>query len=332
MSVLTPYSINHLWLHDLTMAVLGIDLGGTKLASAVFSEQGALLSKEIVALGVRQGAEVGALITAQLKKHLADRKDLQSIGVSVPGICRSKTGTVWAPNIAGWDNYPLQQELQREAGTIPVIMDSDRACYILGERWQGNARGCKDAIFLAIGTGIGAGIIVNGTILRGAHDIAGAVGWMALDRPYLDVYTSCGCLEYHASGEGIAKVARKMLQEKPEYQGLLSHKASETMTAHDVFKAYEQKDTLATAVMQQCVAFWGMAVANLVSIFNPEKILFGGGVFGPGVQFLEAIRQEACQWAQPISMAQVSLEKSQLEGDAGLYGAGYLALQHQYPV
>lgn len=312
------------------MAVLGIDLGGTKLAVAVFAETGEIISKETIALDDKQGTEVGLLITEQVKKHLFAKKGtaLQSIGVSVPGISHSKTGTVWAPNIPGWEDYPLLQELKQVSGNIPVTIDSDRACYILGELWQGNAKGSRDAIFLSVGTGIGAGILVNGMILRGAHDIAGSIGWMALDRPYQDKYISCGCFEYHASGEGIAKVAREMLNEQQDYRGELRNKQPEKMTAHDVFKAYKRKDPVAMEVIQQCIMFWGMAVANLVSIFDPEKIIFGGGVFGPGAQLIDAIKNEAVKWAQPISIKQVSLEKSGLGGDAGIYGAGFLALKN----
>lgn len=81
-------------------------------------------------------------------------------------------------------------------------------------------------------------------------------------------------------------------------------------------------------VLEQCIEFWGMAVANLVSLFNPEKIIFGGGVFGPAVKFIDAIGKEATKWAQPISITQVSLAPSVLGGDAGMYGAGLLALQN----
>jgi glucokinase len=314
------------------MAVLGIDLGGTKLAIAAFTEKGQILAKETVALGDREGTEVGSLVSEQVKKHLHTKEAgrITSIGVSVPGISRSKTGTVWAPNIPGWDDYPLLEEIKQVAADIPVTVDSDRACYMLGEVWQGKAKGSQDAIFLAIGTGIGAGILANGTILRGAHDIAGAIGWMGLDRPFQDKYISCGCFEYHASGEGMAKVAREILQEQNDYAGELKSKRTETITAPDIFAAFERKDAVAGQVVQQCVEFWGMAVANLISIFNPEKIIFGGGVFGPGAQFLGAIKEEASKWAQPISMTQVSLEVSGLGGDAGVYGAGFLALKSMY--
>ena len=95
------------------------------------------------------------------------------------------------------------------------------SCSILGEVSRGVARGCRHAIFLAVGTGIGAGILVDGSILRGAHDIAGAIGWMGLDRPYQAAYRSCGGFESHASGAGIARVARKLLEAEPDYEGTL---------------------------------------------------------------------------------------------------------------
>ncbi|MFA6946592.1 MAG: ROK family protein [Pedobacter sp.] len=311
------------------MSVLGIDLGGTKAAIAMFSETGELIKKETAALDHRIGSAVARLVCDMLKDFIGSESvdPVRAVGVSVPGISRSKSGTVWAPNIKGWEDYPLLKELQSVCGTVPVSIDSDRACYILGELWQGNAKGCKDAIYLSVGTGIGAGILINGSILRGSQDIAGCIGWMALDRPFKEKYISCGCFEYYASGEGIAKVARELLVSRSEYSGELRDKYPEKITAADVFKAYEQKDVVAVEVMKQCVEFWGMAVANLISLFNPEKIIFGGGVFGPGVQFISDIQQEANKWAQPISAKQVSMEESGTGGNAGVIGAAYLALQ-----
>ncbi len=316
------------------MAVLGIDLGGTKIGAALFTTEGDLIRKESVALNRKEGSEVGQLIVDLVEKFLngADGGEISSVGVCVPGISRSKTGTVWAPNIPGWDDYPLLKELKDVCRAIPVNIDSDRACYILGEVWKGAAKGCSDAIFLSVGTGIGAGILVNGTILRGSHDIAGAIGWMALDRPFKEKYIACGCFEHHASGEGIAKVCRELLEETTEYSGVLSSIALEDITAADVFSAYEKDDGIAREVMNQCIQFWGMAVANLISLFNPEKIILGGGVFGPGVQFISEIKAEADKWAQPISATQVSIEKSSLGGDAGVYGAAFMALKSIKPI
>ena len=310
------------------MSVLGIDLGGTKLAIASFSDAGKLLSKDAFPLDHRVGKDVGELITRAVTVYL-DKGDfpVRAIGLSVPGIARAKTGTVWAPNIPGWDDYPIVEEIRAMVGDISVGIDSDRACCMLGELWQGNARGCQDAIYLAVGTGIGAGVLIDGKILRGAHDIAGAVGWMALNKPFQDKYIQCGCFEYYASGDGIAKLTRECLALDTSYKGVLRDYEGNKLSAHHVFEAYDQGDPLAAKVFSECIQYWGMAVANLISIFNPEKIIFGGGVFGPALRFLDRIFEEARKWAQPISMTQVAFEPSGLHGDAAIYGAGFLASQ-----
>ena len=311
------------------MHTIGLDLGGTKLAAAVFSDAGDLMWREVVALEGREGRAVGDLVAAQVRR-LMERADAEgapvdAVGVSVPGIYYARTGRVWAPNIPGWYDYPLRDELARLAGDgVTVRVDSDRTCYILGETWQGVAKGMRNAIFLAVGTGIGAGILVEGRVLRGHGDAAGAIGWLALDRPYRTAYDACGCFEYHASGPGLPRVARDELAQDPAYAGPLRDKPAEALTSQDLFAALDAGDPLAQRVMENAVAFWGMAVANLVSLFNPEIIVFGGGVFGPAAAFLDRIYTEAQRWAQPISMRQVRLEASRLGGDAGLYGAAYL--------
>ena len=249
-------------------------------------------------------------------------------GITVPGIYRANSGTVWAPNIPGWDDYPLRAELESALGpSVRVVIDSDRAAYILGETWRGAAAGARDAIFLAVGTGIGAGIMTDGRVLRGHADIAGAIGWLALDRPFEPRYVSCGQFEYRASGPGLAAVASELVATDTTYGGELRAVARNVMTAAHVFAAHERGDPVARRVIDDAIAFWGMAAANLVSLFNPETIVFGGGVFGPATRFLPQIRAEATQWAQPISMQQVRFVASTLGGDAGLYGAARLALE-----
>ena len=154
------------------MAILGIDLGGTKLAMALFADSGELLLRETRQLGARKGAEVARLIQDELKRHMAS-SEIDGVGVSVPGISRQKTGTVWAPNIEGWKDYPLLRELSEVAGTTPVTIDNDRACSILGEQWKGTAKGCKDAIFIASDRNWGCpeeGNLRRGSTIRGAID------------------------------------------------------------------------------------------------------------------------------------------------------------------
>lgn len=299
--------------------VIGIDLGGTKVAGALFDGEGNILYREQHYLEDRDGEAAGRLIVQLIRQIIAaaqrQARPVAAVGIGVPGIYYGDSGTVWAPNIPGWEAYPLKRTLNKalqERG-IKVHIDSDRACYILGETWRGAATGCRDAIFLAVGTGIGAGILVDGRILRGARDIAGAVGWMVLGESRIPYDGSAGHFEAHASGSGIREVARALMNGKHAHR------------TQAVFDAYHNGDPEAQAVIRIAVEFWGRATANLVSIFNPEKIIFGGGVFGPAAGLLDDIRAEAQKWGQPISMQMIQLEVSQLGGDAGLYGAGYLA-------
>lgn len=304
------------------MAVIGVDLGGTKVACAAFSTYGKILARVVEPLEGRSGREVGALVQDTIRQSMERApEEITGVGMCVPGIYYPGTGRVWAPNIEGWDDYPLRDELSGTFG-VTVRIESDRACYILGEIWKGAARGCTDAIFLAVGTGIGAGIVSGGRILNGKHGIAGAIGWMALDRPYRRKYDTWGCFEYAASGDGIVRSTSDLMS--AEYDGPL--KTTRKITARDVFEAFENGDPIAGSVVDNAVELWGMAVANLVSLFNPEKIIFGGGVFGPAGALLDRIYAEAERWAQPIAIQRVTLEPAELGGDAGLFGAAKLVL------
>ena len=308
------------------MSYIGVDLGGTKLASAAFTARGELLYRETVPLAERRGSDVGSLIADRLRE-IGGKYGCDGAGVCIPGLYRAARGTVWAPNIPGWDDYPLRDELSA-ALSAPVTIDSDRAAYILGETWRGAAQGARDAIFLAVGTGIGAGILAGGRVLRGHGDVAGAIGWLALDRPFQPRWKTHGCFEDQASGPGLVRVARDLLESDSTYDGELRKKAARLETG-DVFAAHDRGDALAAKVIENAIELWGMAVANLVSLFNPQMIIFGGGVFGPATQHLERIKTEAKRWAQPIAIEQVQLVGSTLGSDAGLFGAGRLAMTPQ---
>ena len=277
-----------------------------------------LLEKEYRLLKGATGSAVGVAVAETVLALREKRRDLtvESVGVCVPGIVYSKKGTVWAPNIPGWDNYPLLGDLQAvlNDSSIHIAIESDRTCYILGEAWQGAARGCSDAIYLAVGTGIGAGILLDGRIIHGANDIVGATGWMALEPPYKEEFVPVGCFEYYASGNGIGNQA-KLLYGDP------------SKTSYDVFADYG-KDPRATQILDKAIQMWGMGTANLVSLFNPQKVIFGGGVFGPAVQFIDRIYAEARKWGQPISMRDVIFCASEVGGDAALLGAAYLGILH----
>lgn len=313
------------------MAVIGVDLGGTKVAAAIFDNSGNIEAKEVKLLGGAQGDKVGDLVCEVVISLMEKNsgQNVEAIGVCVPGIVYSKKNTVWAPNIPGWEEYRLKEKIEGAVNNpcIKVSIESDRTCYVLGETWKGGAKGCENVIYLAVGTGIGGGILIDGRVLHGHSDIVGATGWMALQNPYHEDYIPCGCFEHFASGNGIALQAQKALRCEKNYNGPLSGKPIEEVTTRDVFAAYDQGDLVARKVLDKAIEMWGMGAANLVSLFNPEKFIFGGGVFGPAARFIPRIYDEACKWGQPISMKQVQFSASEVDGEAALYGAGYLALR-----
>lgn len=298
--------------------IIGVDMGGTKVAAALFTPDGTRLAehKQLFngAVGDAAAAVIRDTLLTLISKYPSDEQ-VTALGICVPGIVYSKSDTVWVPNIPGWDNYPLKAFLQNSLNMpeLDIRIESDRTCYILGEAWKGAARGCENAIYLAVGTGIGAGILLDGHIIHGANDIVGATGWMALETPYKDEFVPVGCFEYYASGNGIGNQA-KLLYDDPN------------KTSYDVFAGYG-KDLIATQILDKAIQMWGMGAANLVSLFNPEKIIFGGGVFGPAKQFIPRIYKEACRWGQPISMRDVRFEASEVDGDAALLGAAALAIR-----
>ena len=299
------------------MSVIGVDLGGTKAAAAVFTNSAEMLEKKTKLLAGAEGDKVGDLVVDLIKELVGSCKGekIEAVGICVPGIVYSKKGTVWAPNIPGWEDFPLAARIYDGLGIadLKVCVESDRTCYILGEAWKGAAQGCENAIYLAVGTGIGAGILLDGRIIHGANDIVGATGWMALQSPYVDEYIPCGCFEYYASGTGIGGQAKLLY-------------GDQSKTSYDVFAGYG-KDPVATKILDKAIELWGMGTANLVSLFNPEKIIFGGGIFGPAVQFIDRIYAEACKWGQPISMKDVKYCASQVGSDAALLGSAHLALR-----
>lgn len=299
------------------MAVIGIDLGGTKISAALMTGTGEEICKIGKLLNGATGPAVGRLLADTIRELRAMRRQLpvEAVGICVPGIVYSKKGTVWAPNIPGWDDYPLQRELEEAVGdpSVRIAVESDRTCYILGEVWKGAAQGCTDAIYLAVGTGIGAGILLDGRIIHGASDIVGATGWMALESPYREEFGPVGCFEYYASGNGIGTQAKLLY-------------GDESKSSYDVFAGYGS-DPVATQILDKAITMWGMGTANLVSLFNPQKVIFGGGIFGPAVPFIDRIYKEACKWGQPISMREVKFCASEVGGGAALLGAAYLGVK-----
>jgi glucokinase len=304
---------------------LGIDVGGTKLSAALFSSDGEIHQRKKVPLNRAGGDEAADQIASLIAEYEEAGHGPRAIGIVIPGVVFHSSGEVWAPNIPGWDHYPLREHLQNVTET-EVVLDSDRAAYVLGEQWCGAAKGSKNVVFLAVGTGIGAGILVDGRLCRGAGDIAGAVGWFALTPEFRPDYSKRGCFESEASGTAVGERAIEALGSQPsEVISELVDGDLNGITAEVVVEAARRSDGTAQEVLDHAATYLAMGIANIVSILNPEVVVLGGGLMQAGELLLDPIKKEFTRWAQPIAAEQVRLELSTLGEDAGLYGAGRLA-------
>jgi glucokinase len=307
----------------------GIDVGGTKISAALFTAGGRMLgrAKVPIAKGTAERPVRQVISIIRKLEGLARKQNgkIRAVGICIPGIVYAKSGKVWAPNIRGWDQFPLRERLAAKT-QIPIVIDSDRSACVLGEHWRGVARGKKDIVFLAVGTGIGAGILAGERLCRGSGDIGGAVGWFALDPRFKKEYAAVGCFEAEASGGSVGRTARELLKAgEPSLMLKLGKGKIENVTAETVVKAARAGDPLAGHILDRAVIYLSMGIANIVSILNPEMIILGGGLFRAGEFLLRPIRREFKKWAQPLAAEKVRLELSSLGENSGLCGAAKLA-------
>jgi glucokinase len=304
--------------------MLAVDLGGTKLAMALVNRAGKLLTRKSV------GVDTSSLLApieqiVSMAHDLVGKKKLKAMlaaaGVAVPGLVR-RDGTVWAPNLPGWTKMPLARRLKIALG-IPVLVESDRNAAVLGETWRGAARGKRDAIVLMLGTGIGAGILSGGRLIRGAHELSGCAGWMVIADSYDEDARKVGQLESMAAGPGIARAAKKELARG--IGGLLEEIPADTINAYEVAEAARRGDVVSIEVYLEAGRLLGYAVANLVSLFDPETVVIGGGLAQASDLFLDVLRSGVRERAQPISGRKVRVVSSRLMGDANLLGVARLA-------
>ncbi|NWF84017.1 MAG: ROK family protein, partial [Bryobacteraceae bacterium] len=272
--------------------VLAVDLGGTKTATALVAEGGLIAQRRKQPAGRSLEASVAQIAGACVE-------NVNAAGVVVPGIYDERTGNAWCPNLWGTNEVPLRDELLRKLN-VPVCVDSDRAGYVLGESWMGVARGLENVVFVAIGTGIGAGILAGGLVVRGAHGIAGAVGWMTLEGEWRPEFAACGNWEHESAGPAVAR-------------------AYGAAQAEAVVEAARRGDERAAGILKRAASVTGRGVANLISVLNPEMVVLGGGLLEGAAEFmLETVRSEAMRWAQPISARKCRIEMTQLGEDAAL--------------
>jgi glucokinase len=307
--------------------VLAIDLGGTKCSAALVDRNGRIVSRRSVAVDL-SSTNAPVLQIIQLAKQFSAPHPLKgafrAAGVAVPGLVRP-SGTVWAPNLPGWDRMPLASRLKR-ALAVPVVVESDRNAAIVGESWRGAARGKSDAIVFMIGTGIGAGILSGARVLRGAHELSGCAGWLTITKAKQPASSGIGELEWLAAGPAIARAAQERLDAGEESS--LAQIDCSRITAHDVAAAARKADRVAIDIFRRAGTLLGYGIANMVSLLDPQVIILGGGLAAVSDLYLDSLRAAMLERAQPLSAPKVKVVVSKLGDKANLLGCARLAWDH----
>ncbi|HEY60292.1 MAG TPA: ROK family transcriptional regulator [Anaerolineae bacterium] len=255
---------------------IGLDLGGTKFYGAVTDLGGNVLFEETVPKHRTKGEEsytlVIDLISRLLDQAKTTGKNILGIGIGTPGVTFHEKGIVeWAPSLE-WRDFPLGSRI-KEHFSLPVIIDNDVNLSALGEIWFGAGKDVDNLVCIYIGTGIGAGVVIDGALYRGAHQMAGEIGYLLPGREYLKKeYHSFGALELLAAGTGIATLAKKTLKAKK------IKVKNNLITAEYVFLAHRRGEAWATEIIEEVIDYLTIAIAAVATFFDPELIILGGGV------------------------------------------------------
>jgi glucokinase-like ROK family protein len=298
-----------------SFVVVGVDMGGTQFYGAIADLSGTILDEINTGRHAASSEEnyrrlVELIDTLLASPRLGDRR-VRGIGVGAPGITLHKEGIVtWAYSLS-WKDFPLKARLSGQYG-LPITVDNDVNLAAMGELWFGAGQDIENMILIGSGAGIGAGIIIDGALYRGAHKASGEIGNFIPGREFLGRdYQDFGALETVASGTGIVERARLKLRSRREAAEL------EALTADDVFLAARRGQPWATSIIAETVDYFAVAIANLAASFDPELIVLGGSISPFGDLLIGPIL-ERLKGALPTLPR---LEISQLGLRAGVMGA-----------
>lgn len=285
---------------------LGIDVGGTKIAAGLVGKSGRVARFHSEATDQSESGAAVAQLIRLIQQYASDRPE--AAGIGIPGIAEENGSRVWAPNIRGWDFIPLHQRLAA-AADFPITVESDRNTAVLGELLYGSARGCTDAVYVILGTGIGVGIVSEGRLIRGRHGIAGAAGWIPV------VFD--GALAHFEDVAAGPAISRHALRRR-----LTGDTAELVRLARD-------GDPDARTLFREVGDAVGQALAVLVSLLDPQLIILGGGVSQSWDLMCESAMPGMQTWAQPEAVKKVRVELSRLGVHAGILGAAAAAQQQE---
>jgi len=314
--------------------ILGIDLGGTKILTAVVNAQGKMLSRDHSITPAKEGQE--AVVKSILEStsralgqaHIA-AADLVAIGLGAPGLSNPETGILFtSPNLPGWKDVHLRDIIEKELGKKAFLINDANAAAI-GELFFGAARGTRNFIYVTVSTGIGGGIIVDGKIYTGSIGMAGELGHMVID----DEGPQCncgnrGCWETLASGTALAREVRNRIKEGA-VTSILNYVDGDIdkVNAEAIHKAAQAGDRVASELITRIAYYLGVGLANLINIFNPEAIVIGGGLSNIGDMLLKPAFEEAGRRAFKQAYQAVRFARAELGGNSGVLGAAAFALE-----
>ena len=309
--------------------VVGVDLGATKVALGLIDPHDRIVARRRMPTHASDGPQavverITQSVTA-LASALPPGAQLRALGICTPGPLDHEAGVILdPPNLPGWRNVPLRQMLA-ERLDLPVSLEHDAKAAALGEFYYGAGRGERSMVYIVVGTGVGAAIIIEGELYRGTHNAAGEVGHITLDRQ--GEVCSCGsrgCVETFTSGPWLARryrQAREQAGQPPLPNG------SQPLTGELVARLAAQGDPLAMEVMAQAGEALGIAVASLAMILDIELYVVGGSVAKSGDLLLEPARRAVPYHAFRSVASRVRIVAAALGDDGPILGCGWLARQ-----
>ncbi|MBA7598272.1 Glucokinase [subsurface metagenome] len=314
--------------------VLGVDLGGSKILSAVVNVKGEILSRDRSTTPAAKGPE--AVIQAMLEsaKRVLNQAgittaELEAICIGAPGLSNPKTGVVFtSPHLPRWTDVPLRNIIEKKMDVKTLLLNDTNAA-ALGELYFGAAKGARNFICVTLGTGIGGGIVIDGEIYAGSLGTAGEIGHMTIDTngPKCNCGNT-GCWETLASGTALAREAKQRISDGAK-TSILEYADGDVnkVNAETVHKAAQQGDTLAKELIAQLAYYIGVGLANLIHIFNPELIVIGGGLSNIGDMLLEPAYKLAGERVNKTAFASVRFARAELGRNSGVIGAAAYAFR-----
>ena len=315
--------------------IIGIDVGGTKVAGGLVTLKGRLVESQIVPTCAEKGfgrsyAQIIHLI-GRLLRAAGGKENVGGIGICAPGPLNPKTGVVLnPPNLPGWRNIELTKLVGKEFG-LPAKLENDANAAGLAEALFGAAVGYKDVFYVTVSTGIGTGIIINHKIYHGKNGIAGEGGHVSIDyhSPYRCGCGTYGCIEALAAGPAMARRARVMLEQEHSLPSLLrdlTQGHSEKITPLMIQEAARKGDHVAKVVLDDTGFFLGVWLAGMITLFDPEAIVIGGGVSHIGKPLFDKIRETIPNHTINTFSSNTPVLPAKLRTDVGIYGAAAVFL------